>query len=364
MELSSTLLEEFVVGREFDSTRRQYNSIDFHQAGDLLVASGDGELQLYDVRKGKLVSSVDSTQHGCSRIVAANEAGCALAASNNSQWDESIGLWNLADRKLMRRFSGHVAAVMDMVVCPTSSTLFASSSVDGVTRFWDTRTTLCQGVFKTLAVGRDAPTLAYGPQGLVLAIASSAFTVQLFDTRNVSAGSFATFHVPKPDTSSKNCYCTGVSVSPDGRSLYISCSDGPVTRVDAFSGERVCVCAGGPSPDGTSLGPANPSSSILQMSTSPDSRYLLSGSEDGVVHCWDVTSFQSSSASPASSQPVPVDPANSSCQRAQLVRLFSHSTSHYHKVKCAQWSPSQLLFATAGQKLNFWIPKRFTGAQD
>jgi COMPASS component SWD2 len=57
---------------------------------------------------------------------------------------------------------------------------FLSASLDDTVRFWDLRTSACQGLLRR----KGRPSVAYDPNGLVFAIALDNNTIKLYDLRN------------------------------------------------------------------------------------------------------------------------------------------------------------------------------------
>ena len=70
-------------------------------------------------------------------------------------------------------------------------------------------------------------------------------------------------------------------------------------------------------------------SSIIECSFTPDTKYILSGSENGIVHVWNTLGNE-------------------------IIQL----KSHVEKVSCVKFSPNMCLMVSAGRNVVFWLPPK------
>lgn len=68
-------------------------------------------------------------------------------------------------------------------------------------------------------------------------------------------------------------------------------------------------------------------SSIIECSFSPDSKFVFSGSENGLVHAWSV-------------------------KGEEVVKL----NSHVEKVAFVKFSPTNFLLVSGGRNVTWWLP--------
>lgn len=97
----------------------------------------------------------------------------------------------------------------------------------------------------------------------------------------------------------------------------LATSDNSIVLLDAFEGDELFKFTNFVN-----------ESSIIECSFTPDSRYVLSGSENGVVHVWNT-------------------------EGAEIAKL----TSHVEKVSFVKFSPAHCLIASAGRNVTLWEPE-------
>jgi COMPASS component SWD2 len=76
---------------------------------------------------------------------------------------------------------------------------------------------------------------------------------------------------------------------------------------------------------------SNENSLTIEVSFTPDSNYIVSGSENGLVHIWDIKTGD------------------------EIIRLEGHIKA----VRCVKFSPTHLLMASGCKNVIFWIPREY-----
>ncbi|TMS19852.1 WD repeat-containing protein 82 [Larimichthys crocea] len=100
--------------------------------------------------------------------------------------------------------------------------------------------------------------------------------VKLYDLRSFDKGPFATFKLQYDRT----CEWTGLKFSNDGKLILLSTNGGALRILDAFKGAVL-----------HSFGGYNNSKGVtLEASFTPDSQFVMIGSEDGKIHVWNAES--------------------------------------------------------------------------
>ena len=110
-----------------------------------------------------------------------------------------------------------------------------------------------------------------------------------------------------------------VSFSDDDKLLLVTTNSNVVCIVDAFEGTVVRKW--------TSR--LNSRGATLEACFTPDSQFVLGGSEDGTVHCWSV-------------------------EETEPVHIF---TGHAAPVSSVRWNPRLMTFASACMNTVLWLPK-------
>ena len=135
--------------------------------------------------------------------------------------------------------------------------------------------------------------------------------ISLYDTSKFEAGSFADW--PKDYNEIKSMKFSNYS-----NYLLLATSDNSISLLDAFNGNEMHKFTNFMN-----------ESSIIECSFTPDERYVVSGSENGLVHVWDT-------------------------QGNEITQL----KCHVEKVACVKFSPNMCLMVSAGRNIVFWLPPR------
>lgn len=270
---------------------------------------------------------------------------------------ETIRYLSLYDNSYLRYFRGHRDRVLSLCMSPAADT-FVSASLDATVRLWDLRQSACQGLIhmpRTAPAARGTPwaLAAFDPTGSVVAVAAphaapGTAEVKLFDAAQYERGPFSAAAVPGvPEALS-------LQFSPDGQRLLLLTaarrlilldtkpgSEKPLAVLVCFSPSFLLCCTATLSHDSHSLHPCTPASPqhtfedfvndfgrVVEPCFTPDSRFVLCGSEDGTVHVWSA------------------ETGAAVCQwRGQA-----------GPVGIVRFNPKFLMAATSCTNLAFWIP--------
>ena len=234
------------------------NSIAFSPDG-LMLASGsvDNTVQLWNPDTETLQATLRG--HTDSVLSVAFSIDGSLLASGSA--DGTVRLWNPVTETLKATFRGHTDSVLSVAFSP-DGLLLASGSTDGTVRLWNTDTETLKA---TLEAHMDSVlNVAFSPDGLLLASASADGLVGLWNP--VTETLQATFGHESPVLS--------VAFSPDGDLFATGSTDGTARLWDPYARELKAT-----------LGHESPVESVAF-----DGSTLVSGSQDGRVRQWEITS--------------------------------------------------------------------------
>jgi WD40 repeat protein len=317
--------------------------------GSSLLASGgdDGTIRLWDARTGKARGFLSGSALPVDAL-AFSPDGTELASSGG---DDAVRLWDVATLTQVGSLTGPADAVAGVAFSPGGHAL-ASADADGTVDLWDIAAppqpgskaaavvvsapspggalaTADQGRAIDLwdspsAVGRplpapggaSIPSMAFSPDGRILAVAPPGDQIALWNTR--TRREIGTLFAPAPLTSVAYRPRAGAAVVAAGSSDGYVFVWGPVNAppVQLGGGQQARVNSLAFSPDGTLLAAGSDDGTIalarvtltgtrvtaapLQqigdllspvdaVAFSPDGRVLATGSANGAVELWDVS---------------------------------------------------------------------------
>jgi len=153
-------------------------SVDFSPNGKHLAsASFDNSVRVWRVAEASVMTQPSGHEGGVRGAVF--HPGGQVVASGSS--DGTVRLWSLASGKQLHVLRGHSDAIRGIAISPDGA-LLASCSVDKTIRLWETST----GTQKQLLVGHKGGVRAvtFSPDGATLASASFDSSVRLWDVRS------------------------------------------------------------------------------------------------------------------------------------------------------------------------------------
>lgn len=198
-----------------------------------------------------------------------------------------------------------------MDLSPVDDT-FLSGSLDDTVRLWDLRTPECQGLLR-YNVPKSNPHIAYDPLGLIFASTSSPSIVKLFDLRQLGSGPFSTFKIDEiPHT------FTSLKFDETGKHLLLTTNQSITFVIDSFNGKR----------EFTITDIKNEEKSVLGSCFTPNSKFLLLGSENGSILVWDLEND---------------------------VKYHEWENIHAGPVGTISYCPTKMLYASTCTNVAFWL---------
>lgn len=309
MRITDSLLRSFRIARTYPNSQT-VNCLDFTQNGESAVSSSDDDcIVIYDIRIGKQTGTLYSKKYGVDIIRYAHRDTETVVYSSNKQ-DDTIRYLSLSDNKFIRYFPGHAARVIALSMSPVDDT-FISGSLDKTVLMWDLRAPNYQGSISTLG----KPICCFDPAGLIFAAGVESQVIQLYDIRAFNKGPFASFE----SRFSRVCEWTGIKFSNNGEQILISSNGGMIRVLNAFNGSVLHTFSGYNNSKGESL----------EACFTPDSQFVMIGSEDGRVHMWSTESG---------------------------MKVAVLDGKHQGPISTLQFNPRNMMFASACTTMTFWLP--------
>ncbi|KAF4613644.1 hypothetical protein D9613_007874 [Agrocybe pediades] len=337
---------------------RSITGITFDDRGDQLLTAGEDEtFKLYSCKSGKVLKTFYSKKYGVDLPRFTHKNTAIVHASTKE--DDTVRYHSLHDNKYLAYFRGHTDKVISLEVSPIDDG-FMSGSMDKTVRLWDLRTPVCRGLLKLPA----PPVVAYDSTGMVFAVAVNHYQrILLYDQANYDKAPFLTIELNDPTLLTisyppRPIYVTSMSFSNDSKFLLVGCSGDTHYVVDSFDGIILARLEGHTALERVSMTSPpliQPAKGISgeEVSWTPDSKYVISGSLDGRIFIWDIQSLNG----------VLGDERR---KPFKMLRLKANAVldGHPGPSRCVKFNPRFAMMCTAGTELAFWLPDPAVDAEE
>jgi WD40 repeat protein len=246
------------------------NGVAFSPDGTLLAgAYRSWGAVVWDLQTSNVLCALDpavkSYRDIGSYAVAFSPDGSILAVAGS---DKTARLWDLRGCRERSQVFRHSDDVFGVAFHPDGR-LFATASGDGTVSVW--RLDQTDEPFRKFILGKPAFAVAFSPTGKTLVASGAEGTARIFDIETKQETDF---------TPSHSGTLGQVAFSPDGNYVVATATDdGSAIVSDPNTGKMLYRLGGGLSDT-----PIQPR--LFGVAFSPDSKYLLTGSLDGVARLW------------------------------------------------------------------------------
>jgi WD40 repeat protein len=312
--------------------------VTFSADGQAVVSAGtDGTVRIWDIETGAQRQCLDE-HTGWVASVAASPDGRWIVSGLD---DATVRVW--ATDTGQQRLCLHHPSRVAVVACSPDGRLVASGAEDHTVRLWDIES----GSERGHLAGHKGPirSLSFATSGSMLASGADDGTLRVW---NMPAGDVRL-------TMEHGGPVNGVVFEADARALLSTGENDTVGRWDVRTGQRRGFL---------SLRSKMP---MQTLALSPDGRWLLSGSDDGLVRMWDVEQVVKSN--------IHMDMWDMETMATREIRVAAETEAagepravvrelrgHTHQVRTLVYSPDGHWLASGGDDRNVWIWDADTGA--
>lgn len=275
-----------------------YTSIEHTPQGNYFITtSPDGSLQLYDALRARSYKTIYSKKYGCANAMftlrtatQSTPSSCVISStisvSKDNISNNSLRFLDLNTNSFIRYFQGHTKQITSIVSSPSSTfglDSFYSSSMDGTVRVWDSRLEKC---FACLAGMGYNPVISIERSGTIMAIwNSSKSTIFLVPVSSFPTGIIGEIKIE----STSNTHRFEKMVWADKGLIIMDAPGYDKIVVDTFKMKVVGILTGV-----TPFIISNDSDDVTRNGStdvSPDGLWCISGSGDGSILAWDLSTL-------------------------------------------------------------------------
>ncbi|KAJ1612047.1 hypothetical protein OIY81_227 [Cryptosporidium canis] len=229
--LSDDLMARFRACRVFKDAITPISNMDWSEDGDSLLLCESDTLRVYTISSGDIFRLHHSRKNSMDAIKFAHSSRHCLVASNKTEDDATIRLWDIQENRYVRaaRLSSGVIPTNGISIHPNKDLLIVSTNDSKVSIY----SFKLEAPLAIQSTKNRTPVSAFDPEGRTFAVATEDQAVTLYDCKTYTP--FDTFNLSS--YIGKRGYIDHITFSPDGRLILIKTNYGKIFTINSFRGE-------------------------------------------------------------------------------------------------------------------------------
>lgn len=315
ISLNAALISNMTIGKAYKESEEQFIGLDFSLDGELLAAYTSSSLLIFEVLLAKKKKTLYNKSSGISHLAFTHHNSAVVFLPAKKPFN--LNLWSIHENEIIKSFGGGEEIPIKLEINRRNDLVLTIDSARMI-RVYDISKD--QGPIMILDLKDQLECAAcfdYSGKNLLVTTAlSTPAGLTRLELHNIEDGykglSKKLYLKDRPPVSS-------VQFDPEGNRVLCVAENGTVFLINLES-EIVTEL-------GLNFGAKIPRP---ELSFTPDSKFLLAGSEEGVVRVIDISS-----------------------KYTEIAKFSGHLKS----CLCVKFSPVSVVFVSACQTLLFWTPK-------
>lgn len=237
------------------------------------VHHGNGTLAMEDLYTVKY--EINSNHKAATTSIKISPDGKTMATSSS---DSTIKVYNFKTGELITELMGHTMGISEIEYSPINSDILASCSDDLTIRLWCISKQKCIKILKKHTY--HVTTIKFTSKGNILISGSADETITIWD---LLSGKILKTLAAHSDP------ILSLSITPDNSIIISASYDGLMRLFDLETGQCLKTLTYNSTSHGTATASTNDvlNFPISNVEISPNGKYILSSSLDGVIRLWD-----------------------------------------------------------------------------
>ncbi|KAJ9121775.1 hypothetical protein QFC22_002397 [Naganishia vaughanmartiniae] len=356
-----------------DLPLREITSMCFDDTGHHCIMAGQDEFfTTFDMTTGKKEKYFASHKYGVDHITSTHHSGNVLHSSTKQTevaptatqkekseralQDNAVRYHSAHDNKYLKYFKGHTDKVCSISMSPVNSS-FLTGSFDQTVLMWDLRTDKAMGKLTNM----DGHCItAWDSTGTIFAVGTprkqiiSLYASNAYDKKPFAWATIDDPGLDRPGQSRPPIWMSSLEFSNNGKYLLVGCVTNVHYVLEAFTLQIVARLEGHQPMGFVTKGVTR---SGAEVSWTPDSSYVLSGSGDGKICIWDLQPRGGQQDLVPPLQPLELGLRKAAPTLSPL-QTMNQNKEGGESSRVVKFNPRLAMFASAGVDAALWLPRK------